>query len=118
MPQPHFGFGAPAQARVNWQERLEQGFQGRHAQRMQNRGVQRGRRDERMAPVAGPSAPVSGWGYQPRHEQMVNYGGQQQGHNVGAVMGRQERYAEEERQHAAHLCNIRLQNEAQKTGRI
>src|SRR6202042_3658110 len=29
-------------------------------------------------------------------------------------MGQQERYAEEERQHAAHLCDIRLQNDAQR----
>ena len=110
IPQPHFGFGAPAQARVNWQERLEQGFQTRHAQRMQNRGAQRGRRDERPAPVAGPSIPITNWGYhgfQPRHMQ-ANHGGQPQD------IERQRRHAEDENRYAAVMHNRQLQLEAQR----
>ena len=110
IPQPHFGFGAPAQARVNWQERLEQGFQTRHAQRMQNRGAQHGRRDERPAPVAGPSIPITNWGYhgfQPRHMQ-ANHGGQPQD------IERQRRHAEDENRYAAVMHNRRLQIEAQR----
>src|ERR1700676_1094567 len=56
MPQPNFGGHvgpmaaagpfAPVQGRVNWQERLEQGFQARQAQRWQNRASRRGEQKE------------------------------------------------------------------------
>ena len=45
--QPNFGgpvnmaANGPMQERVNWQERLEQGFQSRHAECLRNRGSRR-----------------------------------------------------------------------------
>ena len=82
MPQPNFGgpvnMGpmaaagpyAPVQQRVNWQQSLEQGFQSRHAQRLQNRGGRHQRRNEGTLMAAGPSAPIEGRvNYQGRLEQ-------------------------------------------------
>ncbi len=66
---------APMEGRVNWQERLEYGFQKRHGGLLE---------DQNNAPP----------------QQFI--------------MGRRETYAEEERQHAAHQHNLRLQNDAQR----
>ena len=126
MPQPHFG--APAVAgppRVNWQERLEQGFQSRQAQRHQNRGDRHQGQNEGMPAVAGPSVPVEGrvnWGerleqgLQSRHAQRLrDRGGPLRDQNNRPpqqfIMGRQERYAEEELQHAAHQQAIQRQRQ-------
>src|SRR6266436_3479754 len=122
MPQPNFG--APAMAgplRVNWQERLEQEFQSRQAQRQQNRGGRRQGQNEGMPMVAGPSAPVEGrvnWGerleqgFQTRHAQRSwNHGDQNNRPPQQFIMGRQEMYAEEERQHAAHREAIQRQRQ-------
>ena len=40
IPQPNFGelSNAPAQGRIDWQQRFEQGSQSQHAPRLQNRG--------------------------------------------------------------------------------
>jgi hypothetical protein len=96
----------PVQQRVNWQESLEQGFQSRHAQRLQNRGGRRQRHNEGTSMAAGPSAPIEG---------RVNYQGRlEQGRGIVTphqFMGQQERYADEERQHAAHLHDIQLQRQ-------
>ena len=93
------GASAPTERRVNHQERLEQGFQARQAQRLQNRGGRRRRRNEGGDMESG--APL-----------------QEQNHGIlvppQQFMGQQERYAEEERQHAAHLHDIQLRNEAQR----
>jgi len=85
MLQPNFGVPViVAPPRVNWQESLEQGFQARHLQRLQNRGVRRRGQNERVpVPVAAaPPVPM---------EQIVGvFISPQQ------FMGQQERYAEEE----------------------
>lgn len=115
---------APAQGRVNWQESLEQGFQARHAQRVQNRGGRHRGQNEGIPVAAGPSAPAQGrvnWhgrleqDFQARHNQRLqNSGGPLWDQTHGGFMapqrfiGRQERYAEEERQHTAHLHDIQL----------
>src|ERR1700691_2397653 len=178
IPQPNFGgpvnMGpmvaagpyAPVQQRVNWQESLEQGFQARQAQRLQNRGGRHQRRIESTPMAAGPSAPTDGRvnyqerleqdfrarhnqrlqnhnegtsmaagpsapiegrvNYQERLEQdfrarhnqrLQNHGGSRQDQTYGGsamaqpFMQRQERYAEEERQHAEHLHDIQLQRQ-------
>src|SRR6266481_2438752 len=80
MPQPYFG--APAVAgppRVNWQERLEQGFQSRHAQQLRDRG-----------------GPLRDQNNRPPQQ---------------FITGQQERYAEEEIQHTAHLRAIQRQRQ-------
>ena len=43
IPQPNFGelSNAPAQGRIDWQQRFEQGFQSQHALRLQNCGRRR-----------------------------------------------------------------------------
>jgi hypothetical protein len=69
------GPSAPMEGRVNWQERLEYGFQQRRGGPLQ---------DQNNAPP----------------QQFI--------------MGRRETYAEEERRHAAHQHNLRLQNDAQR----
>ncbi len=107
--------------RVNWQERLEQEFQSRQAQRQQNRGGRRQGQNEGMPMVAGPSAPVEGrvnWqerleqGFQTRHAQRSwNHGDQNNRPPQQFIMGRQEMYAEEERQHAAHREAIQRQRQ-------
>ncbi len=142
MPQPNFGAPvnmgpmaaagphAPIQQRVNWQERLEQGFQARQGQRLQNRGGRRQRQLDRTPMVAGPSAPAEGrvnyqerleQDFQARHNQRLqNHGGLRREQNHRGIMtpqhvtGRQERYAEEEHQHAAHLRDIQLQRQADR----
>jgi hypothetical protein len=69
MPQPNFGGQlnmaaagpyAPVQQRVNWQETLNQGFQARQAQQLQNRDGRCQRVNEGTPMVAGPSAPTEG----------------------------------------------------------
>ena len=123
MPQPNFDVPVIAgPVRVNWQERLEQGFQSRHAQRLQNRGGRHREQSVEMPMAAGPSVPIEGrvnWqerldqGFQSRHAQRLqNNGRPLQDQNPGGFMapqqftGRQARYAEEERQHAAHLAEL------------
>ena len=119
--------GGPIQGRVNWQERLEQGFQSRHAERLRNRGGQRQGQNEGIPMAAGPSAPAEGrvnWqgGSHDRNVQQShnNRGGPLQDQNPTAgrfitpqqFMGRQERYAEDECQHTANLHNVQLQRQA------
>ncbi len=122
MPQPNFV--APAMVgppRVNWQEQLEQGFQARQAQRRQNRGGQRRGQNEGAPMAAGPPAPMEGrvnwqerleYGFQKRHGGLLE--DQNNAPPQQFIMGRRETYAEEERQHAAHQHNLRLQNDAQR----
>ena len=100
---------APVRQRVNWQEALEQGFQARQAQRLQNRGGRRRGQTERVIPAAaGPSAPVEGrvdWqrsleqDVQVRHNQRLQNHGQNSGVFIPPqqFMGQPERYAEEDR---------------------
>ena len=144
MPQPNFDVPAIAgpsmvnaiagpsrvnaiagPSRVNWQERLEQGFQTRHAQRLQNRGSRRREQSVEMPMAAGPSAPIEGranWqesfdqGFQSRHAQRLqNRGGPSRNQNNAPpqqfIMGQQHRYAEEERQHTAHRLNTQMQRQ-------
>jgi hypothetical protein len=99
IPQPNFGVSvnvgnmglmvagppAPIEQRVNWNERLEQNFQGAHARQLQNHGGQRRGQNEEMPIVAGPSVPQEervNWqerleqGFQARHAQRLqNRGG-------------------------------------------
>jgi hypothetical protein len=124
MPQPNFdGPAIAGPSRVNWQERLEQGFQSRHVQRLQNRGGRRREQNEEMPAVAGPSTEgrVDWQGrleqdFQARHNQRLrNHGRPLQDQNPGVFIapqqfaGQQERYVEEERQHAAHLAELQRQ---------
>ena len=74
LPQPDFGGPtntrqvgsasaagplAPAQRTVDFDQMLQQGFQSRHALRLQNRGRRRPEPNDSL-PVAGPSVPVQG----------------------------------------------------------
>ena len=105
-PMAAAGPYAPVQQRVNWQESLEQGFQPRHVQWLQNHGGQHQRHNERTPVAARPSAPMEGRvNYQESVEQ-----------NRGIVtphqfMGQQERYIDEEQQYMAHLHDIQLQRQ-------
>ena len=78
---PIAGPSAPIQGRVDWQQRLEQGFQTRHNRRLQNYS--------HVLPDQTRGAIIES----------------QQ------VMGQQERYAEEERLHTAHLGELWRQHE-------
>src|ERR1700727_921185 len=98
------GPSAPTDGRVNWQERLEQGFQSGHNQQLRNH-------NEDTAMAAGPSAPTEGrvnyqerleQDFRARHKQRLrNHGSSRQDQNHGRsvmaqpFMQRQERYAEE-----------------------
>ena len=112
IPQPNFGgpvnMGpmaaagpyAPVQQRVNWQESLAQGFQARHAQRLQNRGGRRQRQTEGTPMAAGPSAPIEGrvnrqerveQDFEARHnQQLQNHGGSRQDQNHGGFIAPQQ----------------------------
>jgi hypothetical protein len=113
---------APVQGKIDWQQRLEQGFQSQHAQWLQNCGRQhlepneslsatavpfvpvQGRVDQHM-PIAGPSAPIQGrvdWQERLEHGFWARYNPQLQTH------GRewQEWYAEEEQVYVAHLAEL------------
>ena len=105
-PMAAAGPYAPMQQRVNWQESLEQGFRSRHAQRLQNRGGRRQRHDEGTPTAAGPSAPIEG---RVNNQERLEQGGRIV--TPHQFMGRQERYADEERQHAAHLRDIQLRRQ-------
>ena len=168
IPQPDFGGPAntgqmgsasaagplaPAQGTTDWNQMLLQGFQSRHALRLQNRGRQRpepneglsvvgpsvpvqGRVDQNI-PIAGPSAPIAGpsrpvqdrvdWnsrfqqGFQARHNQRRQNHGYAPANQIhsGVIepqddMQQQQRYADEERQHTAHLAALRQQQEQQR----
>jgi hypothetical protein len=126
MPQPNFGGQvnaghvgpmaaagpfAPVQGRVNWQESLQQGFQARHAQRLQNHGGQRRGQTEGLPMAAGPSTEGRvDWqarleqDFQARNNQRLrNHGRPLRDQNPGRFIapqqfiGQQEIYAEEER---------------------
>ena len=75
--------------------------------------------------AAEPSAPTEGrvnyqerpeQNFQARHnQQLQNHGGSHQEFVAPQqFMGWQERYAEEEQQHVAHLRDVRLQNDARR----
>ena len=60
IPQPNFGepSNAPAQGKIDWQQRFEQGFQSQHALRLQNHGRHCPEPNESLPAAAGPSVPV------------------------------------------------------------
>ena len=62
IPQPNFGelSNAPAQGRIDWQQRFEQGFQSQHALWLQNCGRRCLEPNESLPAAAGPSIPVAG----------------------------------------------------------
>ena len=74
----------PTQGRVDWQQRLEQGFQARHNQQLQNHSH-----------------------ILPDQTSGVRIESQRS-------MAQWERYAEEERLHAAHLAELGWQHEEQR----
>ena len=167
IPQPNFGHPnntgqvgsisaagplAPAQGTIDWNQRLQQGYQSRHALRLQNRGRQRlepneslpvagpsvpvqGRVDQYI-PIAGPSAPIAGpsrsvqervdWNSRFQQEFQARHNNQRQTHSLAGnqnhsvigpsqhIIGWQERYADEERQHASHLAELLRQQNNQR----
>ena len=89
-PMAAAGPNAPRQEQVDWNQVLVEGFQGRHARQLRNFDGRHQQQNVDMPMHAGPVP------------------------DQNLIIGRQERYAEEERQHAAHLHNMQLRNDAQR----